>query len=136
MALDLTVGGTQRVDEALGRKAFVISNEVDCAKDAVPADGIVQLINIPADYMVIGVRTQVLTPEGAALDIDVGDGSTVNKYGDALDGNAATDNLYSTVGMNASASVLQVMFKADGTDNAAQPSNVKVRVTAALIEMV
>ena len=134
--LDITEGGTLAVDNTLSGRSYIVSQEIDCAEIAVPSDGIVKAINVPADHLKAWVRTKVITEQGAALDIDVGDSGDTDAYGDALDGNDDTvDNVVASTRVSASADYIRVMFKADGTDNAAQPDKCKIRVTACLIDM-
>lgn len=133
MALDLQ--HTARVDS---KRVYTPQVEVNCSKITVPSDGKVKAMTIPAGFNVQEVYTEVLTAEGSALDIDVGDSGTVNQFGDALDGNASTTNLDTSGGSSTpytSDDYLQLMFKADGTDNATQPSTVKVRVTCVMFDL-
>jgi len=112
---------------------------VDCSEISVPSDGKVKVMDIPAGFEAKEVRTEVLTAEGSALDVDVGDADTVNTFGDGLDGNStATDNLDTSGGSSnpyASDNSLQVMFKDDGTDTANQASTVKLRITAVFYDL-
>jgi hypothetical protein len=62
---------------------------------AVLANDVFELIDVPANTFVHGVRVDVLTAEGAASTIDVGDGATADGYHDGLDANDATVNVYS-----------------------------------------
>jgi hypothetical protein len=134
MALDLN--HTARVDS---QRVYTPQVEVDCSEITVPSDGKVKAMTIPAGFLVKEVRTQVLTAEGSALDIDVGDSSTVNQFGDALDGNDdSVDNLDTSGGSDTpytSEDYIQVMFKDNGADTANQPSTVKVRVTARFVDL-
>lgn len=128
MVLDLS--NTARAQDTAVFKAQQV---VDCSKVTVPSDGKVKVMSVPPGWNVDTVYTEVITQEGSALDIDVGDSSTVNQFGDALDGNAATTNLDTSGGSSTpytSEDKIELFFKADGTDNATQPTTVAVRVTA------
>jgi len=130
MALDMNK--TARADS---QRIFTPQVTIDCSEITVPSDGKVQVMDIPAGFYVDMVRTEVLTEEGSALDIDVGDSSDVDEFGDALDGNDdSVDNLDTNGGNNGaiytSDDYIQVMFKDDDADTANQPSTCKVRVTA------
>ena len=136
MALDLTRGGGGKPSDEFGRKAYVISRVLDCSKVSVPVDGKVDMIDIPENAYLEVVRTKVLTAQGAALDIDVGDGSTVNEFGDALDGNDADVDSVDTAsaGMYADGGTITVAFKDDGTDDANQPDTCKIMVQALVFD--
>lgn len=130
MALDLDK--TARADS---QRVYTPQVVVDCSEITVPSDGKVKVMTIPAGFYVDTVRTVVETAEGSSLDIDVGDDSNVDEFGDALDGNDDTVDNFDTSGGNSGApytsdDYLQVMFKADDTNNATQPSTVKLRITA------
>jgi hypothetical protein len=62
---------------------------------AIQANDVFQLIDVPANTFVIGVRAAVLTAEGGTCTFDVGDGVTADGYHDGLDGNDATVNVFS-----------------------------------------
>jgi len=132
MALDLTEGSGGKPSENFGRKAYVISRVVDCSEVTVPVDGTVNVIDVPENCYLSMVRTNVLTAEGSALDIDVGDGSDADGFGDALDGNDTDVDSMDTdsAGMYASGGTISVVFKDNGTDDANQPDTCKILVQA------
>lgn len=136
MALDLSNTGKSWQ----GRKRhYVAYHEVDCSEITVPSDGTVKVFTIPDEFEVVKVRTKVVTAEGSALDIDVGDSNTVNDFGDALDGNDNTVDSFDTAGGNSaapytSADYIKLTFKENMTDNATQPSTCKVQVWAEMVD--
>jgi hypothetical protein len=72
--------------------AAAAAAEIDTA---IQANDVFQLIDVPANTFVHGVRVDVLTAEGEASTFDVGDGATADGYHDGLDANDATVNVYS-----------------------------------------
>lgn len=68
-----TTTGATRLPSIAGGKAFHLSAELDCAENNVGAGEIAFLLSIPAKTFVKGVVLDVLTAEGAASTVDVGD---------------------------------------------------------------
>jgi hypothetical protein len=77
----------------------VLSNTVDFSKylssaavtvGAASGDS-VKVLPIPAGAFVLGVRVKVVTVEGAAQTVDVGDSADDNGWGDNIDLNATTE---------------------------------------------
>lgn len=134
MALDLN--HTARADS---RRVYTPQVVVDCSSITVPSDGKVKAMTIPAGFEAKEVRTEVVTAEGSALDIDVGDSSTVDQFGDALDGNDDTvDNLDTAGGSDnpyTSEDYILISFKDNSADTANQASTVKVRITAVFYDL-
>jgi len=72
-------------------KGEIISAEnlIDLAENAVTAGGTVEFLKIPAHAIVTKVDHLMKTPEGAALTLNVGDGTTANLFNASVDLNAA-----------------------------------------------
>ncbi len=70
-------------------RAYLKSAVFDAAKCNVGAGDTVELISIPANSFVAMVRYEVLTPEGATLTFDVGDGATPAGFVSNANGNSA-----------------------------------------------
>jgi hypothetical protein len=62
---------------------------------AILANDVFQMITVPANTLVYGVRANVTTAEGGTCTFDVGDDATTDGYHDGLDGNDATVNVFS-----------------------------------------
>lgn len=62
---------------------------------AILANDVFQMISVPANTLVYGVRAQVMTAEGGTCTFDVGDGATADGYHDGLDGNSTSTNAFS-----------------------------------------
>lgn len=81
--------------------AYTVSAVFDASEAAVEngtailANDVFQMITVPANTLVYGVRADVVVPEGAASTFDVGDGATADGYHDGLDGNDTTVNVFS-----------------------------------------
>ena len=81
--------------------AYTVSNTFDASEAAVEngtailANDVFQMITVPANTLVYGVRADVVTAEGGTCTFDVGDGATADGYHDGLDGNDATVNVFS-----------------------------------------
>lgn len=59
---------------------------------AILANDVFELIDVPANTFVHSVRLQVLTAEGAASTVDIGDGATADGYLDGADVNTTTNS--------------------------------------------
>lgn len=81
--------------------AYTVEATFDAAAAAVEngtailANDVFQLITVPANTLVYGVRAQVTTAEGATSTFDVGDGATADGYHDGLDSNSTSTNAFS-----------------------------------------
>ena len=118
---------------------YVAYQEVDCSDITVPSDGKVKVMTIPANSYVARVRTKVTTAEGSAADLDVGDSSTVNEFGDALDINSTSTDNFDTNGGNSgaiytSADYIQFFFKDNGADTVYQASTCVIGLWVELID--
>jgi hypothetical protein len=80
--------------------AKVISNTVDFSKYlsstaatvGAAANDFVKVLPIPAGTFMLGVKVKVITQEGAAQTVDIGDSADDNGWGNDIDLNAATDS--------------------------------------------
>lgn len=63
---------------------------------ALTTADIMQMIVVPANSLILSVFINVLTAEGAACTIDVGDGGSASRYANDLDVNATGATVYST----------------------------------------
>jgi hypothetical protein len=82
------------VDDTPVKRVTVIFNGADATLTkgaAIATNDVFQLINIPAGSLVLFVAAKVLTVEGGASTVDIGDDATVDGYLDGVDINALTD---------------------------------------------
>lgn len=105
---------------------------VTATYDAVAHNGaaadVMKLIDVPADSLLLAVRVEVETPEGAALTFDVGDSAAPAGFHSNVNGNAVGEAVYSTPKYYATADTLNLV-----TDAAA--SHALIHVVAAFIEL-
>jgi hypothetical protein len=78
-------GGTVRLC-----KVFNIAEAVASNGTAALANDVFQVFSIPAGWFVHSITVQVVTAEGAASTIDVGDGATADGYHDGIDMNSTS----------------------------------------------
>ena len=87
--IDYRVGGTLGLPTVQAfNKVFAISRKIDCSVQNVPDDDTVQMLNIPADTMVLDVIANKITLEGGTLTFDVGDADDTDGYHDGINGNS------------------------------------------------
>jgi hypothetical protein len=82
------------VDDTPVKKVTIIFSGADATTTkgaAIAQNDVLPLINIPAGSFVLPVAAKVLTVEGGASTVDIGDGATADGYLDGLDINALTD---------------------------------------------
>ena len=73
-----------------GKKCFVIEKEFDCSETNLVSGDTYQALGIPANTLVTNVAVQVITAEGAASTVDVGDGTDPDGWCDGASTNAVT----------------------------------------------
>lgn len=87
--IDLTVNQGAQPAEA-GQVALKFEKIVDFSANNLGAADTAQLLDLPADILIIAAKVEVLTPEGGVATADLGvTGSDVDKYIDGADLNAA-----------------------------------------------
>ena len=67
------------------RKPYWVENTVDFSLFDPSADDIVQILNVPAETLVINAGLEVLTASASGVTLDLGDGGDVDRYIDGLD---------------------------------------------------
>ena len=71
-------------------KRFNIAEAVASNGTAALANDVFQLFKIPAGWFVHSVTAKVITAEGAASTVDIGDGATNDGYHDGIDMNSTS----------------------------------------------
>lgn len=76
-------------------KIYVLSNEIDLTADTMVAADVYQALAVPADTLVLCVKTEVLTAAVAtALTFGIGDGGATSGWDAAIDVTAAAGTFY------------------------------------------
>jgi hypothetical protein len=86
-----TNSGTNGVAAAITGKMAVFKKTIDCAVDDMGAGDVAKVFNIPANVRITNVTVNVLTAEGAAETVDVGDYTTATDA--AIDADGFHDGL-------------------------------------------
>ena len=86
-------GAANQALKHIGGHKIVAENILDFAEINVASADVVQALKIPAGAVVTSVRTRVLTAEGGAVTLDVGDEVDPNGWVAATNGNAAANVL-------------------------------------------
>ena len=68
-----------------GRTPYLVENTVDYSTFDPAANDIVQMLDIPAETLVINAGIEVLTASASGVTLDVGDGGDVDSYVDGYD---------------------------------------------------
>ena len=91
--VDKRVGGTTILPGHDGRGVILWSNTIDfnVTANELDAADTMQLFNIPADTLVLGVVVEVKTVEGATCTIDIGDADDADGYFDGINLNTASN---------------------------------------------
>lgn len=71
-----------------GRMPFVLEAEVDFSANNHDSNDVLNVLAIKAGFYVLSVIMKVVTPEGATLTVDIGDGDDPDGYIDGANGNA------------------------------------------------
>lgn len=109
---DLTIGGSgTKLPEKNRGGFFMLGYDLKFADNNAGAADVLNLLYLPDDVLVLAVRADIITLEGAACNIDVGlyqadDGTTAidaDCFFDALDLNSATGDSCSAPGVLAEA---------------------------------
>jgi hypothetical protein len=87
-------GGGQPAAVDSHNSVYRVSRVLDCAKansgNGLSSADVAKLVAVPAGFMTLAVHSKVLEAERATLTYDVGDGDSVNRYHDGIDGNSAS----------------------------------------------
>ena len=127
------IGGTSG-HPSTRRKPYWVENTVDFSLFDPSADDIVQILNVPAETLVINAGLEVLTASASGVTLDLGDGGDVDRYIDGLD---STSTGHGAQVINAS-NVGHVYGSADTIDVkviGAQDTSGKIRVWALMCDI-
>jgi len=114
---------------SVGRKAQVISVDLDCSSTTITTSDSVEVFEIPANTLVINAGIQVLTGSAGAADLSLGDDSSATQFVDAADGqNSGVTSVGTTAKLYTAADTLDLT-------SATATFNGKVRVFATVVEM-
>ena len=116
------------------RKPYWVENTVDFSLFDPAANDVVQMLNIPAETLIINAGIEVLTASASGVTLDLGDGGDVDRYIDGLDststGHGAQVATASNVGhVYGSADTLDVKVLG------AQDTSGKIRVWALMCDI-
>lgn len=130
---DETKGGTNGFSAAAMGHSHLMVARMDAAEandgNGLSADDSVQVINLPANHMVLGVRAAVIEAEGDTLTFDVGDSGSDTRWHDGLDGNdESTEAIDDTITSGTSDDDIRITVK-DAASNAV------IEVTALVVNM-
>lgn len=89
MAAETYFTDKKSVKERVKGELISSENLIDLAEKAVTAGGTVELLTIPTNAIVTKVDYLIKKAEGAALTLNVGDGTTANLFDASVDLNAA-----------------------------------------------
>ena len=127
------IGGTSG-HPSTRRKPYWVENTVDFSLFDPSADDIVQILNVPAETLVINAGLEVLTASASGVTLDLGDGGDVDRY---IDGLNSTSTGHGAQVINAS-NVGHVYGSADTIDVkviGAQDTSGKIRVWALMCDI-
>ena len=131
---DKTGQGGTTGHPANGRTPYLVENTVDFSAFDPAANDIVQMLDIPAESIVMNAGLEVLTASPSSVTLDMGDGDTVDIY---VDGYDSTSTGYATIHSDL-ASVGKVYGSADTIDIkvlGAQDTSSKVRAWAVVCDI-
>ena len=86
---DKTGQGGTTGHPANGRTPYLVENTVDFSSFDPAANDIVQMLDIPAESIVMNAGLEVLTVSPSSVTLDMGDGDTADIYVDGLDSTSA-----------------------------------------------
>ena len=82
-------GGTTGHPSTGGRRPYLVENTVDFSVFDPAANDIVQMIDVPAESIVINAGLEVLTVSPSSVTLDMGDANDVDSYVDGYDSTSA-----------------------------------------------
>ena len=131
--VDKTTGGTAG-HPSTRRKPYWVENTVDFSLFDPAANDVVQMLNVPAETLVINAGLEVLTASPSSVTLDLGDGGDVDRYIDGLDSTSTghgdqVDNASNVGHVYGSADTIDVKVLG-ATDNAS-----KIRVWAVMCDV-
>lgn len=85
---NMTVGSTAFASKDAS-KSFVIENTIAFSSTVSPSGGVVQVLNVPADCVVMFVEYKVLTTNATSVTFDIGDGGSATRWKSNADANTA-----------------------------------------------
>lgn len=131
---DETIGGSSEHAAVDSHNVpYRISRVLNCGEanggNGLSSADVAELIKVPAGSMTLAVHSKVLDAEGSTLTYDVGDGDSVNRYHDGIDGNSeSTDANDSTNQYYASDDTIDVVVNNDA-------SNARIQVDVVLVDV-
>lgn len=125
---DLTASSTPVQKYNASPRVHAVTATLDTAVQNLGVGESAAIIDIPANTYVLLTRMQVLTVEGAAETVDVGDGSVATAFQSNLDANTLGTTVSSTGKFFATAD--QVVVTADAAMTA-----LKLKVTVVMVAM-
>ena len=82
-------GGTTGHPSTGGRRPYLVENTVEFSVFDPAANDIVQMIDVPAESIVINAGLEVLTVSPSSVTLDMGDANDVDSYVDGYDSTSA-----------------------------------------------
>ena len=114
---------------AVGRKPQVVSVDLDCSSTTLTTADSIEVLEIPANTLVINAGIQVTLGSDGAADLSLGDDDTANQFVDAADGqNSGVTSVGTTAKLYTAADTLDLT-------SATATFNGKVRVFATIVEL-
>ena len=83
--LNVTGAGGTTGHPSNGRTPYLVENTVAFSSFDPAANDVVQMLDIPAEPLVINAGIEVLTASASGVTLDVGDGGDVDSYVDGYD---------------------------------------------------
>lgn len=78
-------------------RMYVLERTLDFGATPYNAADVLQVFAIPAETLVLGVYYKVLTAEGAAGTVDIGDDGSANRFGNNVNLNSTSTNTWSAL---------------------------------------
>lgn len=130
-----TKGGTAGLPAYASNKVVVVENSYDFATNNATAADVIQLINVPANTLVLSVLSECVTAEGGVMTYQVGDGTDPNGWDDAVNGNSAAGVIVGDGAYVAAAG--KIYTAADTLDivPSADSDAAEIRVIAVMVEI-
>ena len=132
--INVTGAGGTTGHPSNGRTPYLVENTVDFSSFDPAANDVVQMLDIPAETLVINAGIEVLTASPSSVTLDVGDGGDVDSYVDGYDSTSTgyaglVENVSNSGTVYGSADTIDVTVLG-ATDNAS-----KVRAWAVMCDI-
>lgn len=85
MAIDNFFTKNTQAVNAIGTQMFHGENRIDCTKHTITTGDVIELIKVPAQCVITDVRIHLITVEGGAASMTIGDGDSAAAWDASVD---------------------------------------------------